>query len=117
VRLVDVARALSARRYHDAGDLTLAVADPFCDWNSGTYRLSVGGPDGEATVERTDLAGKVDSVDVALDVSALGAIYLGGLRPSGLAEIGLITEIRAGALDRADRMFVGPRPPFCSTQF
>ncbi|MGO9560054.1 MAG: GNAT family N-acetyltransferase [Acidimicrobiales bacterium] len=120
VRLVDVARALAARRYHDAGELTLAVDDPFCAWNSGTYRLSAGGRGGEATVERTGGAGSpgdVDAADLALDVSALGSIYLGGLRPGALATIGLVSELRPGALDRADRMFVGPRPPFCSTQF
>ncbi|MGO9195816.1 MAG: GNAT family N-acetyltransferase [Acidimicrobiales bacterium] len=112
VRLIDVGRALEARRYHDAGDLTIAVVDPFCPDNSGTYRLSIADPDGAATVEQTSAR-----PDLELDVSMLASIYLGGLQPSALAETGLITAVSEGALARADRLFVGHRPPFCTTRF
>jgi predicted acetyltransferase len=92
--------------------LTIAVVDPFCPDNSGTYRLSIADPDGAATVEQTSAR-----PDLELDVSMLASIYLGGLQPSALAETGLITAVSEGALARADRLFVGHRPPFCTTRF
>src|SRR3954469_23349794 len=57
-RLVDVAAALSARTYAGDADVVLAVADDFCPWNTGRYRLSAGG------CERTQAA-----ADLELDVS------------------------------------------------
>lgn len=42
IRLVDVARCLSSRRYGAEGTLVLEVEDPFCEWNSGIYRLEAG---------------------------------------------------------------------------
>ena len=40
VRLVDVGRALSARRYPAPIDLVFEVRDEFCPWNAGRWRLS-----------------------------------------------------------------------------
>ena len=39
VRLVDVDRALSARRYPAPIDLVIEVRDRFCDWNDGRWHL------------------------------------------------------------------------------
>lgn len=113
VRLVEVERALGLRRYHDEGELTLAVSDAFCPWNEGRYRLSVA-ESGAAEVERMNASGEAD---LELNSTVLGSIFLGGLRPSALAEVGAVAERRPGALSRADRMFVEARPPFCSTEF
>ena len=42
---------------------------------------------------------------------------MGGVRFSGLAQAARVTEMTGGALVRADRMFLGERPPFCSRDF
>jgi Sterol carrier protein domain len=39
VRLVDLDRSLTARRYAAGCDLVLAVTDRFCPWNEGRRRL------------------------------------------------------------------------------
>ncbi len=113
VRLVEVAASLAARRYFAEGELTIAVADRFCQWNTGRYHLSFGG-DGTAAVERLPLEG---AADLAADVSVLASCYLGGLRPSALAQIGLVEAASPRALATADRLFLGPVPPFSTTSF
>ncbi len=122
VRLIDVERALAARRYEDEGSLVLSVTDRFCPWNEGTYRITVagdhGGGGGEAAVEvEREGEGRGRRPDIRLDVSALASMYLGGIRPSALAQVGLVEELVGGALDVADHMFVGPVPPYCTTSF
>ena len=66
VRLVDVDRALAARRYPAPVDLVLEVRDRFCPWNAGRWRLS-GHPAG-GYCGRTDR-----DPDLVVDVEALGA--------------------------------------------
>ncbi|HEX9546061.1 MAG TPA: sterol carrier protein domain-containing protein, partial [Acidimicrobiales bacterium] len=58
-----------------------------------------------------------EKVDLSLTLADLGAIYLGGVKPSTLAAAGRITEERTGALGRADAAFASPVAPFCSTDF
>lgn len=114
VRLVDVAGALGRRRYFRPGSVTLSVRDPFCAWNTGSYRLVVA-EDGSGSVERSH--GDGARPDLELEVSTLASVYLGGVRPSSLALIGLVEERRAGALAEVEAMFCGPEPPFCTTSF
>jgi predicted acetyltransferase len=103
VRPVDVGAALAARTYAEDGDVVLEVRDPLCPWNEG--RWSLGG-------ERTDAA-----ADLALDVSILGAAYLGGMRFASLAQGGHIEELTPGAIDRADGIFRHPLHPWCPEIF
>ncbi|MEU8526106.1 GNAT family N-acetyltransferase [Streptomyces sp. NPDC048629] len=91
VRLVDVGAALSLRAYQAPVDVVLEVADAFCPWNEGRWRLR-GGPDG-ATCVRTE-----DAADLALSVRELGAAYLGGVSLTSLAAAGRVRELRPGAL-------------------
>lgn len=130
VRLVSAEPALAARGYFDEGSLVLALRDPVCEWNAGRYRITVGG-DGVPAVEFEPEGGASGSGgggsgsggngdrggDLELDAAALGSIYLGGLRPSALGQVGLIAEQSPGALQVADRMFVGAEPPYCTTNF
>jgi len=111
LRLVDPPVALSARRYQGEGSLVLEVGDGFRPAGTGRYRLDAG-PDG-AECRRTP-AGQPD---LALDVTYLGAAYLGGVRLSTLARAGRVTELRPGALDRADALFSTSPMPWCSTDF
>jgi predicted acetyltransferase len=110
VRLLDVAAALSARRYGVEGTLVLDVADDARPGTPGRYRLD-GGPDGAACGRTTD------EVDLALGVEELGAVYLGGVAASTLAAAGRVTELRPGALRRADAMLASSPRPFTRTAF
>ncbi len=114
VRLVDLPAALAARRYGAAATLVLDVADAFCPWNAGRWRLSAAGEAGSAvaTVERTDAP-----ADLALDVADLAAAYLGTFRPSDLARVDRVEELVRGALRHADALFASDRTPWCVTMF
>jgi predicted acetyltransferase len=109
VRVLDVAKALSARTYRVDGRLVLAVVDPL-GHAAGRFALE-GGPTG-ATCTRTD-----DEPDLTLTAYALGAAYLGGTRLRNLAMGGLVTEHTAGALSKADLMFTSEQTPWCNTWF
>ncbi|MGB3438383.1 MAG: GNAT family N-acetyltransferase [Actinophytocola sp.] len=111
VRLVEVDRALMARRFLVPLDLVLEVGDELCPWNAGRWRLAAG-PDGRAEVTRTDAP-----ADLALDVSTLGAAFLGGTRLSTLAGAGRVRECRPGALARASLAFLHDEEPSCLELF
>jgi predicted acetyltransferase len=111
VRLVDVDQALMARRFLVPVDLVLEVTDDLCPWNAGRWRL-VAGADGRAEVTRTDAA-----ADLALDVAALGAAFLGGTRLSTLAGAGRVRECRPGTLARASLAFLHDEEPRCLEVF
>ncbi|HEY8544523.1 MAG TPA: GNAT family N-acetyltransferase [Acidimicrobiales bacterium] len=109
IRVLDVAAALTARRYAADGRLVLEIDDPM-GFANGRYALE-GGPDG-ALCTPTD-----DDPDLVLDVKALGSAYLGGHTWHRLAAGGWVSEARAGALERASTMFTSPRAPWCALTF
>lgn len=111
VRLVDVDRALKTRRYGIPVDLVFGVRDAFCPWNTGNWRL-VTDEGGNAEVTRVE-----DAPDLELEVIDLGAIFLGGTRPSTLAAAGRIKERTAGAVSRATAAFASDREPSCLESF
>jgi predicted acetyltransferase len=106
VRLVDVADALAARSYASDPDVVIEVADAFCPWNAGRYRVAGGG------CERTEA-----EPDLALDAAVLGAAYLGGTTLRELAGAGRVAELRPGALERASAAFAGAVAPWCAEIF
>jgi predicted acetyltransferase len=106
VRLVDVGAALSARGYAADGRVTFDVRDGFGPWNAGTWTLANG------VARRSTRA-----ADLRLDVTALGATYLGGFTFTQLARAGLVEEARRGGLARADAMFATDRAPWCPEIF
>ena len=114
VRLVDLPAALAARGYGAAGTLVLEVADAFCPWNAGRWRLAATGDAGSAvaTAERT-----AEPADLAVDVADLAAAYLGAFRLTDLARAGRVEELVPGALRRADALFASDRTPWCVTMF
>jgi predicted acetyltransferase len=105
VRVVDVDRALAARRYSTHIDIVLDVSDELCPWNAGRYRLT-GDPDA-ACCTPTDA-----DPDLSLSTTVLGAAYLGGTTLATLAAAGLVTEHRPGALDAASAAFRAARLPY-----
>ncbi len=110
VRIIDVDRALAARRYSMPIDLVLDITDEFCPWNTGRYRVT--GDAGAATCARTG-----DSADLRLSSTALGAAYLGGTTLATLAAGGLVTAERPGVLQAASTAFATSRPPSCPEVF
>ncbi|APU14647.1 MULTISPECIES: GNAT family N-acetyltransferase [Actinoalloteichus] len=109
LRLLDVSAALAARSYGDAEPVVIELVDDLLPANTGRYRV---GADGARRTEAT--------ADLVMGVAALGALYLGDVAPSTLAENGLITwsgEPGQAALGRADRLFRTPTPPYCGTFF
>lgn len=95
IRLVDLPAALTSRLYSSAVDVVIEVTDDRLPANAGRWRLAAGGPaDGiKPSCERTTA-----EPDLLMPVVALGAAYLGGTRLGGLADAGVITEVRPGAL-------------------
>lgn len=106
IRLVDVGSALSARGYAADGRVTFEVTDTFCSWNAGTWTLE----DGFARRSRR-------RPDLRLDVTSLGATYLGGFSFAQLSRAGLVEETRRGAAARADALFATDRAPWCPENF
>ncbi len=106
VHISDVGAALRARTYGTDDALVVEV-----DLGNRAERWRVIG--GSANAE----AKKVRSrPDLAMNRAALGAIYLGGVRPSTLARVGRITG-KPDAIRRADAFFMADRLPHCSTGF
>ncbi len=112
VRLVDVPRALSQRRYACAVDLVIEVVDDILPSNAGRWRLQADGPASPARCERTTA-----TADVVLPVQALGASYLGGTRLGALAAAGLAAERRAGALGGLSTALSWDPAPWCPAIF
>lgn len=109
-RILDVGRALQARRYAAAVDVVIELDDPFLPDLAGRYRLQLG-TDG-AEVARTETA-----ADLALTAAQLGAIYLGGTPLTDLHRAGLITELTAGSVLATSAAFASPRSPWCPDDF
>jgi predicted acetyltransferase len=116
VRILDPVDALAARRYGVAGTLELDVADPL-GHARGRFRLVVD-ERGRAEVERIqDADAAASGPGLRLGVQELGAIYLGGVRPSVLARAARITESAPRSLALADRLFAAERTPHLSIWF
>ena len=105
-RLVDVGAALSGRSYAADDELVLDVADEFLPENAGRWRLA----GGEAS--RTDA-----DADLALNVTELGSVYLGGFTFAELERAGLVQELKDGAIERADAVFRTDVRPWCPEIF
>jgi predicted acetyltransferase len=106
--VVDVPAAMAARGYGAETELVLEIAGPVTE----RYRLSTG-----PTSAHCRRAHDGEKTDLVLGRRDLGAIYLGGCRPSVMAAAGRIQESRPGALARADAAFASPLAPFCGTFF
>jgi predicted acetyltransferase len=106
LRLLDVGDALAARTYPQEGELVLELRDALCPWNEGRWLVGGGG------AERTTAL-----ADLSLDVGALGAAYLGGVRFASLAQNGSVAELRKGAVERADGIFRHGPHPWCPEIF
>ncbi|MGW1791445.1 GNAT family N-acetyltransferase [Streptomyces tubercidicus] len=110
VRPVEVGAALAARTYRTPVDVVLEVADPFCPWNAGRWRLT---GDGTGAV----CARTTDPAELALSVRELGSAYLGGVALTSLAAAGRVRELRPGALAAASVAFGSDVAPWLPHEF
>jgi predicted acetyltransferase len=106
VRVIDIPAAFGARAYAGEGSVVVEVTDAFLPENAGRWRL---GPEG---VERTDAA-----ADLALDVTGLGSVYLGGFTFGDLVRGSRAAELSPAGAARADALFGRWPAPWCPEIF
>ena len=106
VRVLDVEAALSGRVYQGDEPIVFEVADEFCPWNEGRWKLEGG------RAERTK-----DEPDLRLPVQSLGSALLGGVSFASLRRAGRLAEVKDGAIARGDSLFGWDRHPWCPEIF
>jgi predicted acetyltransferase len=109
-RLIDVPRALEARRYLTDLDVIIEVQDSLLTHNNGSIRLQAGPEGASVTASRR-------KADLIMNVRELSAIYLGGTPLAALARAGLVTERTKGAAQATAAAFAWSQPPFCPDFF
>ena len=119
VRITDVPGALARRRYSCPADVVIEVRDDLLPSNAGRWRLTTAGaaPDGGGLEASCTPADDGAPADVALDVTELGAAYLGGTPLGALAAAGLVTERRPGAVRQLSTALSWDLAPWCPVNF
>jgi predicted acetyltransferase len=112
VRIADVPAALARRAYAGPVDVVIEVRDSLIRSNAGSWRLTAAGAGDAASCVPAAGAGS----DVQLDVSALGAAYLGGTRLGALAGAGLVTG-RPDAIRQLSTAMSWDPAPWCPIIF
>jgi predicted acetyltransferase len=117
VRLIDVPRALAGRRYASPVDVVIEVRDELLPANAGRWRLTTArdGDTGQGLAASCEPAS--GAADLALDVTDLGAAYLGGTRLGALAGADLVTERRPGAVRALSAALAWDPAPWCPMVF
>ncbi|MFI6575976.1 GNAT family N-acetyltransferase [Nocardiopsis sp. NPDC050513] len=110
MRLVDVPAALAERPYAVPVEAVVEVADRYAPWNAGRWRIKA--DEVGADVELTD-----EAPDLSLDVSHLGAAFLGQHTLSARVAAGVATEHTLGAAARLDAALRVAHAPVCGVIF
>ncbi|MGE3961464.1 MAG: enhanced intracellular survival protein Eis [Dehalococcoidia bacterium] len=106
-RLVNVEDALPLRPYPVSTELTFDLADDFCEWNAGAWRLHTSLSAGGAEVARHD-----GPVDLRLGVDTLAQLAFGRISATQAAEAGLLEAVRdTSVLERWDAAWRTTYPP------
>ena len=119
-RIIDLPGALAGRRYSAPVDTVIDVRDNLVPSNAGRWRLTTAEP---AAADRNGLeascvpAAASAPADLALDIAALGAAYLGGTPLGALAGAGLVAERRAGAVRKLSAAMSWDPAPWCPISF
>ena len=100
LRVVDVKKALAARRYAGRDAVTVAINDSLLQTNSVSMTIT---PDG---VEQTDR-----HPDLHVGVEGLATVLLGGVTWRSVAVSGLASADDPAAFDLADRLFAVRQAP------
>lgn len=104
LRITDVKRALTQRRYSSDVDAVIAVSDDLLTHNNQRFRIT-GGSNGADCIS-TDAP-----ADMSLTVSALAAAYLGGVSLTELALSGQVTAETPQVLSELSTAFGWPVAP------
>ena len=115
VRILDVPAAFAARGYAAEGSLLLDVDDPD-GIATGRYLLTAH-PDGSGECVRHDGEAPDGAAHLALDVRALGSLYLGGVSAVTRAAARRLAEQSPGAAVATDAMLRSPIAPRLSIWF
>ncbi len=110
-RIVDVPRALEARRYATDLDVVVGVTDRLLPKNEGRFRIEAAAG-AEPRVSRSRR-----KPDLELGIRELGAIYLGGVSLRTLHGAGLVRERNPGSVAAMTLAFEWDRLPFCPDHF
>lgn len=108
LRPLDVPRVLEARTYERSGSVVIEVGDTFLD-RGGRFRLDVS--DGRAQCRPT-----TERAALELDISDLGAAYLGGSPVHRLARAGRVSGAPE-AVNTLNDLLATRRLPFCIEVF
>jgi len=117
VRIVDVPAALTGRGYSCAVDVVIEVRDRLIPSNAGRWHLSAAGVTAAGVASAASCVPTTAAADVALDVTELGAAYLGGTTLGALAGGGLVTELRPGAVRQLSTALSWDPAPWCPVDF
>ena len=118
VRIIDVPAALARRRYSCAVDMVIEVRDEILPSNAGRWRLMTASDSpGSASGLAASCVPATSAADLALDVTELGAAYLGGTRLGALAGAGLVAELRPGAVRQLSAAMSWDPAPWCPLVF
>ena len=117
VRIIDVPGALARRRYSAPADVILEVRDDLLPANAGRWRLTTTGFAGDGGGLSATCVASPSAPDVVLDVTQLGAAYLGGTTLSALSGAGLVTEDRPGAVRQLSTALSWDPAPWCPVNF
>ena len=115
VRIVDLPRALAGRKYSCPVDVVIEVRDEILPSNAGRWRLTTTAETSNGLAAACVPASS--AADLALDVTELGAAYLGGTRLGALADGGLVTELRPGAVRQLSAALSWDPAPWCPMVF
>jgi predicted acetyltransferase len=110
LRMLHVPRALEARRYATEDGFRLELIDAERPDIGGHFELD-GGPAGACCRRSTA------EPDLVMDISAMGSLYLGGVRATTLVRAGRIEERTPGAAARADAFFLSDPPAHNQSAF
>ena len=92
VRLVDVGKALTARRYAAPVDVVIEVRDPVCPWNEGRWRLAADASGADLRADRRPRP------TWSCRWTRSAPAYLGGRPLTAYGAAGWAREHRPGAL-------------------
>jgi predicted acetyltransferase len=111
-RITDVPAALAGRAYSAPVDTVIEVRDRLIPANAGRWHLAAAGVAATASCVPTTAA-----ASVALDVTELGAAYLGGTTLGAMAAAGLVDELRPGAVRELSAAMSWDPAPWCPVNF
>ncbi len=118
VRIIDVPAALAGRRYSSPVNVVIEVRDEILPSNAGRWRLTTtGGDPGVGSGLAASCVPATSAADLVLDVTELGAAYLGGTRLGALAGAGLVAELRPGAARQLSAAMSWDPAPWCPLVF